>query len=158
MKPITFECTHVIPASATEICDQIADMARWSAFDGYGFLPGIERAAYEIRTEGMVGSRIRVTNADGSTHVEEIMRWEHGHAVRMRLHEFSPPLANLASYFDEDWRFEPHTDGTNEPCTTVTRTLSLYPKRMLTRPLVWLISLVFRRAIAQHLKEMADGA
>jgi hypothetical protein len=55
MYPITFMCQEVIPRSAVAICAEIADLARWSEFTGYAFLPGIASAAYERRTDDMVG-------------------------------------------------------------------------------------------------------
>lgn len=42
----------------------------------YGPLPGIREAEFEAKTAEIVGTRIRVTNRDGSTHVEEIVEWE----------------------------------------------------------------------------------
>jgi hypothetical protein len=150
MKPITFQCSKAIPRSALEICSEIADVSRWSEFGGYGILPGIENAEYEKRTDNMVGSRIRVRNTDGSGHVEEISVWIPGKEVAMKLHEFTPPLSHLATYFTEEWILKAGNDATH-----VTRKFQMYPKRFMTRPFVWLISLLFRRAIARHLAEMA---
>jgi hypothetical protein len=151
MKPITFACRRAIPQPAEAIADDIADMSRWPEFNGYAFLPGIERAEYETRTAEMVGSRIRVRNRDGSGHVEVITEWQPGRRITMRIGEFTPPLSRLASHFIEDWRFEAAAGGTG-----VTRSFDLYPARPLTRPFLWLISLFFRRAIDAHLADM-DG-
>ena len=153
MKPIAFQCDRVIPLSADRICSEIADTSRWSEFGGYGVLPGIENAEYELRTQAMVGSRIRVRNTDGSGHVEEICAWIPGKEVAMKLHEFTPPLSRLATHFIEEWTFRPENGATH-----VTRRFELYPKRPATRPLVWLISLLFRRAIARHLEAMGAMA
>lgn len=137
-----------MPAGA--ICDQIADTASWSAFRGYGILPGVQRASYEKRTDGMVGSRIRVTNTDGSQHVEEIYQWVQGHEIGMRLQEFTAPLRALATHINEDWRFQAAPAG-----TLITRTIHMYPRHALARPALWLIAQLFRRAIARNLAEMA---
>lgn len=150
MQPIQFECQQLIPFSGDEVCATISDMTQWSKFEGYGFLPGIERAEYERRTANMVGSRIRVQNRDGSSHVEEIYHWLPGREIGMKLHEFSPPLSRLASHFTEEWQLESRPKG-----TYVTRTFRLYPGRSLARPILWLISLFFRRAIAKNLAQMA---
>jgi hypothetical protein len=150
MKPITFECQTVIPRSADEICAEIADVARWSEFDGYGILPGIENAAYEIQTANRVGSRIRVRNTDGSAHVEEIIRWIPGQAVALRFHEFTPPLSRLATHFTEEWILKAEHGATH-----VTRRFEMHPSQPAARPLLWLISLLFRRAIARHLADIA---
>ncbi|MBK8433616.1 MAG: hypothetical protein IPL28_21085 [Chloroflexi bacterium] len=65
MKPITFACHKQIPKSAVEICTEIADVARWSEFGGYGVLPGIAHAEYETKTADMLGSRIRCATQMG---------------------------------------------------------------------------------------------
>ena len=150
MKPITFECRKQIPKSAVEICTEIADVARWSEFGGYGVLPGIAHAEYETQTADMVGSRIRVRNTDGSGHVEEIYKWVLGKEVAMKFTGFTPPLSRLATHFTEEWTLTEHERG-----TAVTRSFALYATRPLARPALWLISLLFRRAIARHLDEIA---
>ena len=150
MQPITFECSNVILASPLEICQAIADVDRWLEFSGYAFLPGIASAVYVTHTVGMVGSRIRVRNTDGSEHMEEVIEWQDGEKVVMKLHNFTPPLSLLATHFLETWRFAAQNGS-----TLVTRQLQMIPRHFWTRPLLWLISLLFRQAIAQHLKEMA---
>lgn len=149
-KPIEFECRQLIPASPTAIAAAIADTSRWSEFGGYGVLPGIASAAYELRTDDMIGSRIRVRNTDGSSHVEEIYVWEVGQKIAIKMDEFTPPLSRLAAYFTEEWSFQATAEG-----TLAARRFQLFPRRGWTRPFLWLISLMFRRAIARHLAEMA---
>lgn len=153
MRPIRFACSQRIAQSAPAICAEIADVARWREFKGYGLLPGIADAVYEQRTETMIGSRVRVRNTDGSGHVEEFYAWEPTKQVAMKFDDFTPPLHYLATHFTEEWYFEPQTGG-----TLVTRKFQLFPKHAAARPVLWLISLVFRRAIARHLAEMARAA
>ncbi|MBP7693247.1 MAG: SRPBCC family protein [Anaerolineales bacterium] len=153
MQPIEFQCSQLIPAPAEVICAGLADTSRWSEFSGNGILPGIQSAQYEQRTAAMVGSRIRVRNTDGSEHVEEIYAWVEGQAVGMRLQEFTPPLKYLATHFTEDWRFEARPSA-----TFVTRTIRMFPRGPATYPAVWLISRLFRRAIARHLADIAAAA
>ena len=73
MKPIRFSCTDTLALSSADIAGRILDLANWTEFTGYAVLPGIKAAVYEVRTPGVVGSRIRVTNTDGSSDVEEIV-------------------------------------------------------------------------------------
>jgi hypothetical protein len=150
MKPITFQYYKIIPKSAVHICTEIADVARWSEFGGYGMMPGIAHAAYETQTADMVGSRIRVRNTDGSEHVEEIYKWVWGEEVAMKFTGFTPPLSRLATHFTEEWHLQEQEEG-----TAVTRRFALYATRPLARPVLWLISLLFRRAIARHLDKIA---
>ncbi len=148
--PITFALTQIIPKPAAAICAEVADVTRWSEFTGYSILPGIERAVYELRTEEMVGSRVRVRNMDGSQHVEEITEWVVGQRIVMKMHDFTPPLSRLATHFVEMWTFVEQG-----PDTLVTRSFQLFPQGVWTRPLLWGISLLFRRAIGRQLGEMA---
>ena len=150
MKPIVFACQRLIPKSTAVIFAEVADTARWSEFNGYGILPGIEAASYEMRTQDMVGSRIQVRNRDGSSHVEEITAWIPDREIAMRLYEFTPPLRFLATHITEAWHFQVDVDGTR-----VTRTFQMFPRFVIARPALWLISLLFRRAISRHLDEMA---
>jgi hypothetical protein len=97
----------------------------------------------------MTGSRIRVRNRDGSEHVEEITEWNPGERVVLQLREFSPPLSTFADRFIEEWDFTPGLDGTQ-----VRRTFSLYPRSAVARVSLWAISLLLRRAMARHLRQM----
>ncbi|MEZ4869449.1 MAG: hypothetical protein R3C14_49455 [Caldilineaceae bacterium] len=157
MQPIHFECTKLIPEAATAIAANIADLSRWSEFSGYGVLPGIANAEYVVRTNDMLGSCVRVHNTDGSQHLEEFCVWDlglrPGPQIVIKLHEFSPPLNRLATHFIEAWQFETHNSA-----TLVRRSFQLFPKQPLTRPCLWLIALLFKRAIARHLAEMAAEA
>jgi hypothetical protein len=63
--------------------------------------------------------------------------------------DFSPPLSRLATRFEEEWAFE-----RADVVTLVARTCRLYPKSVLTCPVVWLISFLLRRAVARHLRQM----
>src|SRR3984893_12938810 len=75
MNPITFSCEETLPFAPEDIAQQILDLTKWPDFHGYGPIPGIKVAEFDLQTPGIVGSRIRVTNLDGSSHVEEIVEW-----------------------------------------------------------------------------------
>jgi hypothetical protein len=75
VKPITFTCREILPLAPEEIAEQILDLTKWPEFRGYGPIPGIRSAEYETKTPNVVGSRIRVSNLDGSSHVEEIVEY-----------------------------------------------------------------------------------
>lgn len=149
MKPVALSCEVTLPQQPGEIALQILDLRRWPEFTGYGPLPGIREAAFETSTAEIVGTRIRVTNRDGSAHVEEIVEWDLPRRLRLRMHEFSPPVAWLATCFTETWDFK--RDGER---TKVRRSFELYPTSALARPALRLISLLLKRAIARHLEQM----
>jgi hypothetical protein len=149
MKPITFSCVETLPLAPEEIAGQILDLANWTDFTGYGVLPGIKSAAFETRTPGVVGTRIRVTNTDGSSHVEEIVEWEPDRRLRLDMKDFSPPLSRLATGFTETWAFKRLGTGTQ-----VVRSFEMHAKSGLARPVLWLISFLLKRAIALHLGQM----
>jgi uncharacterized protein YndB with AHSA1/START domain len=153
MKPITFSCEASFAVPPERIAEQILDLSRWPEFRGYGPLPGIRSAQFEARTPEVVGTRIRVTDMDGSSHVEEIVEWEPDRRIRLRMGEFSAPLSRLATHFDETFEFE-RTGGH----TRVVRRFELHPKGTATRPLLWLISVLLKRAIARHLRQMKEAS
>ncbi len=72
----------------------------------YGPQPGIKTAMFEVETPEVVGNRIRVTNLEGSSHVEEIVEWQPDRRIRLEFKEFSPLLSKLATTFEEIWDFE----------------------------------------------------
>jgi hypothetical protein len=135
MKPITFACHETLPLASEKIAEQILDVAKWSDFRGYGPIPGIKSAEFETQTPNVVGSRIRVTNLDGSSHVEEIVVWQPDRRLQVQMGNFSKPLSRLATRFVETWEFE--WVG-NE--TKVTRSFELNAKSALTKPILWFSS------------------
>jgi len=149
MKPIGFYCEETLAFPPYVIAQQILDIANWTEFKGYGMLPGIERAEFEVRTPGIVGSKIRVTNTDGSRHLEEIVEWQPERGLKILMTEFSNPLGRLATHFEETWDFKRIGNQTR-----VTRSFQLHAKTAWSRPLLWLISLVLKKAIARHLHQM----
>lgn len=152
MKPVSFCCVETLSISGAELARQILDLTKWPYFTGYAFLPGIKAAEFEVRTAEIVGSRFRVVNTDGSSHVEEILEWDPDRQITMHMKEFSPPLSRLATHFEERWVFAPAPEGTK-----VTRCFRLYAKRLVTWPLLWAISIFLQKAIARNLEQMRSG-
>jgi hypothetical protein len=153
MKPIVFSCEGTLPRAPEEIASQILDLANWPAFTGFWPLPGIKTAEFETRTPEIVGSRFRVTDTDGSSHVEEIVEWQPTHRLQLRMHDFSAPLSRFATRFEETWQFERTNEGTE-----VIRSFELYATSLFAKPFLWVISLLLRRAIARHLRQLAVAA
>ena len=153
MKPISFSCQAQLPLPPEEIAGQILDLSKWEDFNGYGLLPGIRHAEFEEEKSNIIGTRIRVTNRDGSTHVEEIVEWDPTRRLLLHMHDFSPPVSHLATRFDELWEFEPTADA-----TLVRRSFKMHAKSALARPLLWSISFLLKRAIVRHLGQMSDGS
>lgn len=149
MNPITFSCAETLPLAPEDIARQILDLRKWPDFLGYGPLPGIRGAEFEVQMPGIVGSRIRVTNRDGSSHVEEIVEWQPDQRLRLEMKEFSPPLSRLATRFEETWEFQRVDGGTR-----VTRSFQLHTKSVLAKLLLRVISFFLKRAIARHLRAM----
>ena len=149
MDPITFTCKETLLLAPEDIARQILDLTKWPDFRGYGPIPGIKVAEFEVQTPGIVGSRIRVTNQDGSSHVEEIVEWKPDHRLRLEMKEFSAPLSRLATGFEETWEFKRTGKETH-----VTRSFRLHAKSVLARLLLWVISFFLKWAIVRHLREM----
>ncbi len=153
MKPITFACREMLPLAPEKIAEQILDLTKWPEFRGYGPIPGIKSAEFETRTPNVVGSRIRVCNLDGSSHMEEIVVWQPDRLLRLRMGNFSKPLSGLATGIVETWEFERVGHETR-----AVRFFELNAKSMLTQPALWLISFFLKRAVARHLIEIKHAS
>ena len=149
MNPITFSCEETLSLAPEEIARQILDLTKWPDFHGYGPIPGIKVADFDLQSPSIVGSRIRVTNRDGSSHIEEIVEWEPAHRIRLEMKEFSAPLSRLATGFEETWEFKRTGNETH-----VIRSFRLHAKSVLARLLLSVISLFLKREISRHLREM----
>jgi hypothetical protein len=151
MKPISFTC-HAHMSHAPELISvQILDLTKWPEFLGYGPIPGIKSAEFEVRTPEVVGTRIRVKNLDGSGHVEEITEWKPCERISLRFSDFAPPLSRMASGFVETWEFDREAE-----VTRVKRSMALYPKTLWAWPILWMISFLLKCAIAKHLRQIAS--
>jgi hypothetical protein len=146
MKPIEIKITGCTRKSSQVICLEFLDTDRWSVFEGYFILPGIEKAHFEMRTPALVGSKIKVQNKDGSTHVEEIIHWDVENRIALRFQEFQPPLQNFATHFIEAWEFRKSGDGTD-----VTRTMTLYPKGWVGWFILVPISFLMKKSFEKNL-------
>src|SRR5260370_32174174 len=149
MKPITFTCEETLPLAPEAIARQLLDLSKWPDFHGYWPIPGIKDAEFDVQTPGIVGSRIRVTNRDGSSHVEEIVEWELDHRLRLEMKEFSAPLSRLATGFEETWEFKRTGEETH-----INRSFRFHAKSVPARLLLWVLSFFLKWAIARHLREM----
>lgn len=141
-RPVHLTCTVTTDHTPDEIAEIFLDLDNWSLFTGFGILPGIKSASYDLQTREIVGSVIAVICTDNSKHTEEIVDWNLPHSFQLKLANFTRPLSFFATHFDEWTRFE-IKDGK----TYVTRTMDLHPRFILARPLLWLIRPLMRKAI-----------
>jgi hypothetical protein len=149
MKPIKVKITGQTPMSSREICSEFLDTESWSKFEGYSILPGIEKAYFETKTAALVGSRIKVHNKDGSTHMEEIIEWDVENRITLRFEGFQPPLQNFATHFIEMWEFRKSGDGTE-----VTRMMSLFPKGGFGWLMLLPISVLMKKSLEKNSIQM----
>ena len=140
--------TRVPPES---IAEGILDSAQWASFKGWGPMPGIRSAAFTDRPDGVVGSRIAVTNTDGSTHTETITGWDPPRSLSLRLDGFSRPLDRLATHFTEAWAFEPDPDP-DGPRWTITRRFELHPAGVLGAVALRLVAPMLAAAVRRHMR------
>ncbi len=148
MKPIEISVTGLIRKSSQEICVDFLDTSRWPEFKGYAILPGIEQAHIETKTPEVIGSRIKVRNTDGSSHVEEIIEWDVRNRIAVKFQEFNSPLRNLATHFIEVWEFRQAADGTD-----VSRTMTMHPKGIVGWLVLIPISRLMKKAFEKHLSQ-----
>jgi hypothetical protein len=150
MKPFKVKVAGFTRKSSQEICAEFLDTSRWSEFKGHAFLPGIKAAHFATKTPELVGSRIKVKNTDGSSHVEEIIEWDVLNRIALKFQEFDSPLRNLATHFIEMWEFHERADGTD-----VTRSMTMHPKGIIGWLMLIPISKLMKRAFEKHLSQMS---
>ena len=148
MKPVEIKIVGHIQKSSPEICSEILDTERWSDFKGYSILPGIKNAYFEVKTPELVGSRIKVQNNDGSSHIEEIIEWDVSSRIALRFQEFNSPLQNLATHFIETWEFHESSNGTE-----ASRTMTMYPKGLFGWLMLIPISKLMKKAFEENLRQ-----
>ena len=151
MKPIEIKIVGHVQKSPPEICMEILDTERWSGFEGYSILPGIKSAHFEVKTPEFVGSRIKVQNKDGSSHVEEIIEWDVNNKIALRFQEFNSPLQNLATHFIETWEFRKSTNGTE-----ASRIMTMYPKGLFGWLMLIPISKLMKKAFEKNLRQTSN--
>lgn len=152
IKPITFSCEEMLSVTPKEIAQQALDVSRWPEFTGFAFFPGVKAAEFEVQTPQILGSRISVTNTDGSRHVEEIIEWQPDQRLTLMMKDFSPPLSRLATGFEEMWEF-----NRLDHATKITRSFTLHARSSLTRIALVAISWFLKKAIARHLWQMRNA-
>lgn len=146
MKPIEVKITGHVQKSPQEICAAILDTQRWPEFTGYSILPGIESAYFEVKTPEVVGSKIRVRNTDGSSHMEEIMEWDATSKVMLKFQDFSPPLRYLVAHFIKTWELHGTVGGAD-----ISRSMAMYPKSRLASFVLIPISRLMKKAFEKNL-------
>jgi hypothetical protein len=152
MKPIEFHITRRTLKSSRDLCAEFLNTARWSEFSGYGILPGIANAQFELLTKDIVGSRIQVKNRDGSTHVEVITAWDVDQKIAVRFQEFRSPLESLATHFIESWEFR--SMGAE---TEVTRRMTMYPRGWSGWLMLLPISILMKKAFEKNANQLNEG-
>ena len=152
MKPIEIKIVGLIRKPSPEICQEILDTERWSEFKGYSILPGIKSAQFEVKTPQIIGSRIRVQNNDGSSHIEEIIEWDVSNRIALRFQEFDSPLRKLATHFIETWEFRKSSEGTE-----ASRIMTMYPKGILGWLMLIPISRLMKKAFEENLRQTNNG-
>lgn len=150
MKPISFTCERILEVPRSRIFEKIQDLDTWDSFTGYGILPGVREANYESRKNGMEGAVIKAFNTDGSQHKEKILTWHPPDLIKVKLYHFHRPLSALATHFIETWSFYKVGDQ-----QIARRRMQLHPTSPFSKPLLWLISILLRKAIERHLEYIA---
>jgi len=151
MKPIEIKITGHSQKSSQVMCMELLDTDHWPEFEGYSILPGIKQAHFETKTPGWVGSRIKVQNTDGSSHVEQIIEWDADNRVSLIFQEFEPPLRHLAAHFIETWEFSRLENGTE-----VSRSMTMFPKGLLGWLILFPISRLMKKAFEKNASQQSN--
>lgn len=146
----TFTTRSTLRCPPADVFALVVDLSRWSLFRGAGPVPGIVRAQTEDGAPLGLGSRVRVTNTDGSVHHEVVVGFEPGRAYRVRM-ELTPPASRVLASIEEDLALTPTEDGG----TSLVRTFVLKPTSALSSPVAWVASRFLERAVRAHDAEVA---
>lgn len=146
-KPFRFSVNAQVELSPAEVMDQILEVSRWSDFPGYGFIPGIDKAQFQVWCDEIVDSRILVENTDGSRHVEEVVDYVSEQRICFEMKEFDSVVAHLVDHIEETWTLEADSKK-----TSLTRTFALHSAHWVARPLVWVVSQMLKRAVLRHME------
>ena len=150
MKPITFSCNDTLPLAPDDIARQSSTSPTGPTSTGTPCCPASRlRSSRSARPASSAPASESPTRTGRATSRRSWSGSPTAAAAQMK--EFSPPLSRLATGFEESWAFERVGNATR-----VTRTFELHPKSAFARPALWLISLLLRRAIARHLRQMRD--
>lgn len=141
-----FTTCDELPSPPSVVFGGIVDLTKWSAFQGWGPLPGIREATLPEGEQVGLGSRIRVLNTDGSVHHEVVRTFEPYERYSVVM-ELSPPASYLMDRIEEDIELtETPTGGTR-----MTRVFTTFPRSVMTAPLVWLIThFLLHKAVIRH--------
>lgn len=151
MEPIRFTCeAELCRKSRAEVFEGFLELESWDSFTGYGFLPGIKRAVFDVKIDQVAGSIIGVENTDGSKHKEKILTWIPHELIEVKFMELPSPLSVLATHFVERWEF-----FNREGSERVRRIFFLYPRNWITRPFLQVIAIFLEKAISGHLQVIA---
>ncbi len=153
---IQISCSIKSSLPAESIRKIFLAVENWSDFKGFGVVPGIHKAKYIIQTDGVVGSRIQVTNVDGSSHLEEIVDWREtspdSFFMTIKIQDFKGPLRRISTGILETWAI---TVGPSGQGTTVVRSFWINPLGLVASILLrFLIGPMLRIAIKKHLREI----
>lgn len=140
-----FETRTTVARLPSAVFAHILDTSKWPSFCGHGPLPGIASAEVEGGGPIVAGSRVRVTNTDGSVHHEIVEELERDRRYRVRM-ELARPAALVLRRIDETVELSPAGAGTD-----LRRRFEVTPRSWLTAPLAWFVCRVLlRRAVLAH--------
>jgi hypothetical protein len=146
MSPITFSIDEVVPASPPEIADQLLDLERWKAFQGYGAIPGIAKAEFEAQAESSGDTRILITHSDGTSCVASVKEWSPDTRVTLKLTDFAGPSFRDIVSIEHTLEFEPDEGGS----TKLTRFVQINPASESAMPILHDVALDLKKALLLH--------
>jgi uncharacterized protein YndB with AHSA1/START domain len=141
----TVEETLELNAAPERVWALLTSFDLMTLFTGFGPIPGIARV--EWLTEGgyRLDARRRVTNTDGSTHLEDIASFEPGRLLVDRIHGFDSPMRFLARQAHD--RFELQASGSG---TRLVRRFTVELLSPLVAPVGLLLQPMLRVAVRRH--------
>jgi hypothetical protein len=153
MSPLHFSIDELVPISPQDFATRLLDLNHWQSFAGYGSIPAIKSAVEENRTPAIIGTAIRITNADASTCLATITEWHPDYRVAIKTTDLTPPLSDSITSIEETWDLEPEPDGQ----TRITRLVQIFPKSDENNEEVERVALDLKKAMLMHLHQLKES-
>lgn len=141
----TFTTQTTLACAPDAVFALIVDLSKWPMFRGAGPVPGIVSAEATDGAPLAKGSRVRVTNTDGSVHHEVVVDFVHAQRYHVAM-EVRPPASRVLAGIEERVELAPGPGGGTE----MTRTFVLTPASRLASPIASMVSWFLARAVRKH--------
>jgi len=145
--------SHPFEQERDRVWAMLSDISMMTGFVGFGPIPGIQSAAWIDGDQLAEGNRRAVTNTDGTTHLETVVRVDPPRLIVDRIHDMTSPLRVFVREIEDRFELEPTAEGG----TLMVRTFDVHLKSRAFLPIAALLGPALRRALHRHHRSMSGS-